>query len=70
MCYRMLDTYNYTSAPPMNVPIYCFGGSFDSNNIRDMWAWAVETRASTCPTLLLPGGTFYLQDHENQVLLH
>ena len=59
-----VETWRYAEGPPLEVPIFAFGGEGDVKVPREhLDAWAAQTRGE-CRVRQFPGGHFYLLDHE------
>jgi medium-chain acyl-[acyl-carrier-protein] hydrolase len=59
---ELCETYEYTSAPPLDCPITAFGGSHDTKvTSADLRAWRSQTRGPFA-LVIYPGGHFFLLD--------
>ncbi|MFJ5837830.1 alpha/beta fold hydrolase [Streptomyces shenzhenensis] len=66
--YRLIETYRYAPGPPVACPIRGFLGAQDPKvDEGEMKLWADHTAGSFDLTLL-PGGHFYLVQHQPEIL--
>ncbi|MET7639937.1 alpha/beta fold hydrolase [Streptomyces sp. NPDC005438] len=65
--YRAVETYRHRPEPPMGVPVTVLTGDVDPRvTEEEARAWAEHTGADF-ECRVLPGGHFYLYDHEAEV---
>ncbi|MFQ5616960.1 MAG: thioesterase II family protein [Anaerolineales bacterium] len=66
--FEMTETYQYIPGSPLTCPITVFGGREDHQvPIDNLEAWREQTMAGFA-LHMFPGGHFYLQDRESQLL--
>jgi medium-chain acyl-[acyl-carrier-protein] hydrolase len=57
---EMAETYVYTQEPPLDVPIFAYGGRDDEDvSAAELYAWRMHTRGRA-QVRIFPGGHFYL----------
>lgn len=67
--FAVTDAYAYSPEPPLDCPIYAFGGESESEfSEADLDAWREETTGSF-RLELFPGGHFYLNESSQPALL-
>jgi len=66
--FKLIELYQYRAEAPLDCPITAFGGAQDTLALpADLAAW--QTQSSGAFSLqLFPGGHFYLQDAQSQLL--
>jgi len=65
---QVLEAYAYEKEPPLDCPIYCFGGEDDPHvSLPDLEAWRDETRAPL-RVRTFPGGHFFVESARADVL--
>lgn len=65
---ELLDTYNYTPDPLINVPLTIFGGIDDHVITLDSLQGWKELTSADCEIEQFPGGHFFLRDSEVELL--
>jgi medium-chain acyl-[acyl-carrier-protein] hydrolase len=67
--FELLETYNFTDAPPLSCPITAFGGLNDPTvDVNGITAWASLTEGAF-QQFMFPGDHFFVQKHQ-PALLH
>lgn len=65
--FRLVDTYAYRAAPPLDVPVHAFYGDRDEHaDPDDVLAWGAETTAGFRSTRF-EGGHFFLRERADAV---
>lgn len=65
---RLLDSFQYTRAPPLECPLTAFSGTQDpATNAENTAAWQHET-VGAFEARALEGGHFFLESHRQQLL--
>ncbi len=66
--FSVLETYRYTTEPPLPCPISAYGGEEDPRVPQDyLRAWEIHT-SGAFNTKFFAGGHFYLQSHQSELL--
>ena len=66
--FRLVQTYSYSAAPPLECPISAFGGLQDSEVDRvDLEAWREQT-TSSFSLQMFPGDHFFVKASQPQLL--
>lgn len=66
--FRLVDTYEYEPAPPLNCGISAFGGLQDEETTREELAGWQEQTSGRFKLRMLPGNHFFLNDHRELLL--
>jgi medium-chain acyl-[acyl-carrier-protein] hydrolase len=62
--FELIETYVYASEPPLDFPVYAFGGLQDPKVTREsVEAWREQT-TSTFSARMLPGDHFFIQSNQ------
>ena len=66
--FELCQTYTYTNAPPLNCPIFAFGGLQDEDVPREnLEAWRDQT-TSALTVRMFPGDHFFLHSSQSSLL--
>jgi surfactin synthase thioesterase subunit len=65
---ELLDTYNYTNEPLINVPLTILGGTEDHVISLDSLQGWKELTSAGCKIVQLPGGHFFLRNAQDALL--
>ena len=66
--FTAIETWRYTPAPPLDLPITAFGGTHDSRvSMSQLSGWGEQTTRSF-EARLFDGGHFYLDTHRTAVI--
>lgn len=66
--FSLFETWPYRAQPPLSVPFVVFGGDEDPRAlVPELQAWRIHT-AGDFRLRVLPGGHFFLRDHEELML--
>jgi surfactin synthase thioesterase subunit len=66
--FRLLETYEYRPGPALPCPLLIFGGDADALAPVDRLETWTEAAGVTADVHVLPGGHFFLQDHEERMI--
>jgi phthiocerol/phenolphthiocerol synthesis type-I polyketide synthase E len=65
--FELVETYEYHSEEPLDLPLTVIGGTEDELTEPELAAWRTHTSAK-CEMELLPGGHFYLREEQDRLL--
>jgi surfactin synthase thioesterase subunit len=64
--FKAIETFDFNTVPMVKVPILVLGGSLDEIKKHQLDAWSESTH-STCETVILDGGHFFIFQHINTI---
>ena len=66
--FQACDTYRFTAEPPLDCPLFVYGGSDDhAIGVHDLDGWRAQTSA-TFERRVLPGHHFFIQSQKTALL--
>lgn len=65
--FQVVETYEYVSAPPFDIPISCMIGLQEKISVQDATTWQLET-TSKVTIRQFPGNHFFIFDHEEVIM--